>query len=594
MEGIDLWCIIISMNSETRTCQNCKGNFVIEPDDFSFYEKIHVPPPTFCPDCRKQRRLSWRNDTNLYSRQCELCKKSVISIYAPNGRITVYCQKCWWSDKWDPKSYGQAYDFSKPFFTQFRELQGRVPALATVNDDGIASVNCEYTHDFAFGKNCYMLFSAWKIEESLYGAHALGGKEIVDTMNSMGGCAYTYETVYTEKCYQCRYVYYSGALLDCAFCYDCRDCSDCFMCAGLRHKKYCFKNKQYTKEEYEKIISTYALDTQSGVERAKKEFQSIYYASPRRFATLRNCANCTGDGLINGKNSKFCFSVQRPEDCKWIDNGDAPKDSYDLDSCGETNQCCEGITADQSYRGLFSIFSWKNTNVTYADGCHSSKDLFGCCGLKKAQYCILNKQYSKAEYKNLVSKIKQQMDTMPYADKNGATYKFGEFFPTELSYFKYNESVAQDYFPLSLAEVEKKNLAWQDQFQLTTGKETMRPEQIPDSIHDVPDSILNEVLACAECGRNYRVVQAELKFYRRMAIPIPRRCFYCRHRSRFALRNPFKLFHRQCMCDYSAYKNSSIHPHHPAGRCPNEFETPYANGRPEIVYCEQCYQAEIV
>src|SRR3989344_5506303 len=28
---------IMSMNSEKRKCQNCKQNFVIEPDDFGFY-----------------------------------------------------------------------------------------------------------------------------------------------------------------------------------------------------------------------------------------------------------------------------------------------------------------------------------------------------------------------------------------------------------------------------------------------------------------------------------------------------------------------------------------------------------------------------
>jgi hypothetical protein len=32
---------------ETKICQNCKKNFIIEPDDFGFYEKIKVPPPTF-------------------------------------------------------------------------------------------------------------------------------------------------------------------------------------------------------------------------------------------------------------------------------------------------------------------------------------------------------------------------------------------------------------------------------------------------------------------------------------------------------------------------------------------------------------------
>ena len=39
------------MKVETKICQNCKKDFIIEPEDFNFYEKIKVPLPTFCADC---------------------------------------------------------------------------------------------------------------------------------------------------------------------------------------------------------------------------------------------------------------------------------------------------------------------------------------------------------------------------------------------------------------------------------------------------------------------------------------------------------------------------------------------------------------
>ena len=117
------------MQAETRKCQNCKADFTIEPNDFGFYEKIRVPPPTFCPDCRRQRRWAWRNNVSLYNRKCDLCGKSVISIYSPDSGLVIYCNKCWWSDKWDPKSYAMDYDFSRPFFTQFRELLQKVPQI---------------------------------------------------------------------------------------------------------------------------------------------------------------------------------------------------------------------------------------------------------------------------------------------------------------------------------------------------------------------------------------------------------------------------------------------------------------------------------
>ena len=137
--------------------------------------------------------------------------------------------------------------------------------------------------------------------------------------------------------------------------------------------------------------------------------------------------------------------------------------------------------------------------------------------------------------------------------------------------------MAQDYFPLSKKEAIKKGYKWWDKLQKTTGKETLIKEQIPDSILNVPDSILNEVLICEECDRNYKIIQNELIFYKKHFIPIPRKCFYCRNSERLKFENPFHLWHRKCMNN----------------ECKNEFETSYAPDRPEIVYCEKCYQAEV-
>lgn len=575
------------MNAE-KICQNCKNQFTIEPDDFGFYEKIQVPTPTFCPDCRRQRRLSWRNDFYFYSRTCDLCKKAIISLYSPDKPLAVYCVKCWWSDKWDPKEYAQDVNFSRPFFEQFQELQKRVPRPALVNDDGIASLNCEYTHDFSFGKNCYMVLIAWKLEDCLYSVYVVDAKEIVDCFSAFGNNQLVYEGIFLEKCYECRYVYYSASLINCAFCYDCRDCSDCFLSVGLRHKKYCIKNKQYSKEEYEKILARYRLDTYTGVERAKREFYPILKRFPRKFSNIKHSLNSIGDDLINCKNVCFGFNMRNAEDCRYISDQDTPKDSYDISVGGEHNQCYEGLTPDNSYRGLFTIFSWKNSEVTYCENCHSSKKLFGCSGLKKGEYSILNKQYSKEEYEKTKTKLIEHMKE---------TGEWGEFFPSRLSHFGYNETVAQDFYPLLREQASQKGFKWQDYSQFTVGKETMKAQDVPDSINDIPDSITSEVFACITCKRNYRVVSQELNFYRKMKIPIPRQCFYCRHRARFAFRNPYRLWHRRCVCagsqsENGAYQNTVSH-FHTNAHCPNEFETSYASDRPEIVYCEQCYQAEV-
>ncbi len=574
------------MNSETRNCQNCKQDFIIEPDDFSFYEKIKVPPPTFCPGCRSQRRLSWRNDTSLYNSKCYLCGKSVVTLYSAESGVIVYCNKCWWSDKWDAMDYGQDYDFSRPFFSQYKDFILKVPHIALINDNDVGSINCEYTQDFSFAKNCYMVFIAWKIENVMYSYYLINGKDMVDCMNVMANSQWLYECIQPEECYEVKYSHFAISCMNSQFLYDCRSCSDCFMCSGLRNQKYCFKNKQYSKEEYEKILSSYRLDTFSGVERAQAEFDEFILNTPRKYANILKSVNSTGDLLKNAKNSKFCFNVQSPEDSKWIDNADSPRDCYDLATGGELSMCYEGITCDHSNNNLFGIFSWKNEDVYYTQHCHSSKSLFGCVGLRSKKYCIFNKQYSKEEYEELVSKIIKHMNDMPYVDKNGCDYRYGEFYPSELSYFGYNESVASGRYPLDKTDALHRNFNWQENIQRTIGKETLKIENIPDSIKDIYESILDEVLACIECSRNYKIVSSELEFYKKMNIPIPRRCFYCRNDNRIKRRNPFKLWHRECMCD----KDNHEH----VGKCEIEFETSYAPDRPEIVYCEKCYQQEVI
>jgi hypothetical protein len=533
---------------------------------------------------------------SLYNRQCEMCGKGVVSIYSPDSKLIIYCNKCWWGDKWDSKSFGTDYDFQKPFFTQFRELIEKVPHMAVVNDDGIASLNCEYTHDWWFSKNCYMCFSGWHVENIMYSFYILTGKDMVDCMNIRSASNWMYECTHCPRAYQLKYSELGVAGINSSFIYDCWDCSDCFLCTGLRGKKYNFKNKQYTKEEYEKILESYRLDTFSGVEQAKKEFNEMISKYPRRCDWNFQSVNTTGELTTFSKNSRNCFMTKNAENCAYTDfcgdSKDPIRDSLDLTLTGGSSECYECAIGDHSQLNLFALFSVKSQDIRYCQHCHNCKHCFGCVGLRNANYCIFNKQYTKEDYEKLVPKIIEQMNKMPYKDKQGIEYRYGEYFPIELSYFGYNESCAVEQLLLTKEEALKRGYNWQDKTQRTTGKETLKPEDIPESINDVGDSILNEVLVCINCQRNYKIVQNELNFYRKMKIPIPRRCFYCRHEARLKRRNPFKLWHRQCMCGSTNSPQTTVDHGH-AGQCKNEFETSYAPDRPEIVYCEKCYQAEV-
>ena len=160
---------------------------------------------------------------------------------------------------------------------------------------------------------------------------------------------------------------------------------------------------------------------------------------------------------------------------------------------------------------------------------------------------------------------------------------YGEFFPPNLSPFAYNETIAQEYFPLTKDEAIKKGYRWKDS-EARHYEITKKPEDLPDHIKDIDEKILTEVIGCQhagtcneQCTTAFKIIPQELQFYQRMNLPLPRLCPNCRHYARLAQRNPLKLWHRSCM----------------KGGCENEFETSYAPDRKETVYCETCYQAEI-
>src|SRR3989344_7192439 len=108
-----------SCNMKHVACNNCKANFIIEPEDFAFYERMQVPPPTWCPECRFQRRMSWRNGWHLFKKKEARTGEEIFSFFPEESPIKIYDRDYWFSDAWDPLEYGRDYDFSRPFFEQF-------------------------------------------------------------------------------------------------------------------------------------------------------------------------------------------------------------------------------------------------------------------------------------------------------------------------------------------------------------------------------------------------------------------------------------------------------------------------------------------
>lgn len=552
------------MKPETKNCQNCKKDFTIEPDDFSFYGKMGVDSPKSCPDCRAQLRLSFRNERVFYKHECDKCKKDVVSMYSPNKPFTVWCYDCWFGDDWGGEDFALDYNPDEPFFSQFEKLWLAVPKVSLIY---VRSPGSEYTNIAADNKNCYFVIEASNNEDSIHSYWIQECRDVVDTSFS-SKCELTYES---DDCYNSYKLLYSKSCHDCTTSYfltDCRGCTDCVGCVNLRNKSHCIFNKAYSKKEFELIKEKLMLDTYLGVNNFREKYAEFLKEIPRKFTETIQAVNSTGSYLKNVKNCKSCFHSYDAEDNKYgVHIWRNAKDTMDCDTAGRNASLIyNSINAGIDNSNLVcAALCWTCSFVEYSMYCFNSNHCFGCFGLRKKNYSILNKQYEKEEYEKIVEKIKSELK------EKG---EYGQFFTKNLTCFGYNETPAFEQFPMKKEEALANDFGWEDTERGTYHKETKKTEEIPEKLSEIDFYVTREIFVCAQCTKNYRIVQNEFLFYKKLDIPLPRLCPDCRHYRRMKSRGPNKLWHRKCMNE----------------GCVNEFETPYDPERSEIIFCESCYQ----
>src|SRR3989344_3686615 len=507
----------------------------------------------------------------------------------------------WWGDGWEQKDYGQDYDFSKPFFEQYKELLRKVPLANLGNNNCVGS---PYGNHNADCKYCYLLYASYNAERVHYSYGAAGVKDCLDIYTLLNS-ELSYGDTLCAGLYKTHFSYNSDESINSFFLKHSKNVQNCIGCVNLVNKSYCVFNQQYTKEEYEAKKKELDFGSYKKISEFENTFENVSLGFQNKNSNILKSVGAVGDNIMNTKNAKHCFDIYGDvEDSKYLVHVLNVKDSYDMYGGGIASLMYEGVDVGiEGAQVLFAVLAHSCLQTFYTYMCFNSKNLFGCVGMRSKQYCILNKQYSKEEYFELVPKIIEHMNTVPYVDKKGRVYKFGEFFPSELSPFAYNETIAQEYFPRNKEEILKSGYKYKDPSE-KENQATIQSEDLPDHIKDIPESIINEVIFCpnngsvlTQCTKAFRIIKPELDFLKNNNIALPRYCPNCRHYKRLKQRNPFRLWESKCQCAGSSsenkkYQNTRDH-FHGNGVCPNEFETSYAPGRPEIVYCEKCYQAEV-
>ncbi len=464
--------------------------------------------------------------------------------------------------------YGRDFDFTRPFFEQFDELLKTVPLLNLIwaNNE-----NSDYINLTADSKDCYIVIESSNNENCYYGYWLQKCTDCCDV-------SFSHEC---ENCYEVQDSYNSYNLVFSDNCIDCRDsafldncvwCENCFGCINLINKKYYILNKEYSKEEYEKYINKIKYDYTNEIKIFKEQLKNLNAASIKKFAQVNDIYNSSGNYMKNAKNCVECFHAYDSEDCKYGEHvWRNAKDLMDVSTVWrDASLVYESINSWISLSNdMFCIISWSSSYISYSFECFNSSNLFGCVWLVNKEYCIFNKQYTKQEYEELVPKIIEHMKR---------TWERWEFFPISFSPFGYNESVVNEYFPLSRDEAITKWYKRIDKeypINVPEWIELLKWQDLPENINDVKDDILKKAILCEVSWKPFRIVKPELDFYRKHNLPLPRKHPDVRHLERMQRRWGRQLYLRTC--DNCSKQVISVYP------ADSEFK----------VYCENCYNKEI-
>jgi len=545
-----------------KTCTITGQAFTITEEDKAFYRKMGVPEPTLSPKERQFQRIQLRNFHNLYKRKSDMSGKMMISMYAADSPYKVFNAEEWWGDQWDPMDHGRDFDFTRPFFEQFGELLMDVPKVALFQ---YRCENSDYANVAMDSKNCYLVGGCIQNEDCMFGHIVWKSFQCLDGLY-LYDCEWCYECFDCVNCYQAFFSSECTNSSEIYFSYNLQNCKNCFGCTGLRNKQWVWFNEETGEEEYKRRLAEVLPLSHSKIDWAKKELEKLKLATiePSVFGTQNEAV--TGNHIYFSKNTADCFDIKKCEDARFIYTGEGFKDCYDISfSPGQGELLYNSLAVGgKAFKIIGSQMVIDCHDVYYSDNCFNSNNLFGCVGLKRKEYCIFNKQYSKEEYEALVPKLIEHMKS---------TGEWGEFFPVELSPFAYNETIAYEYYPISKKDALSRGMKW---------RESKNPEdyvgpktQVPESIEGVDSSICDRILSCEVTRELYKITPQEFTFYQKMGIPLPKRTPKQRLMDRIAQRNPRQLWERQC------------------GKCGVSIESSHHPEDSRVIYCGSCYLNEL-
>ncbi len=559
-----------------RTCKwqgehkYCEGEFEITKEDIEFLKLLRAPAPNYCPTCRRIRRFPHLTISQLFKVKCNAPNhtESIISVFPEECPVPIYDYKYFIGDEFDPFSFGRVYDKSLSPLGQLLDFRKKFPMPSFLNRNS-SDINSDYSNGGRDVKNGYYTVGCYHVEDVWYTIHANKSRNIMDS-NAVGESDFIYGCVSSDHLYKSSFIYFSSNCINSSFLFDCKNCQDCFGCVNLRNSKYCVYNEQLTKEDYESFMGSITPFSRDILKECEEKFWQLVKSLPLNGPRIVSSNNTNGVKIINSNNLFDVTDSISSENARHSDGIQTHRDSMDILYSGGNSSLLYMNTniGSQSSRVKFSISSKFCLDCEFVFNSKNLTNCFMCFGLQNKSYCILNKQYEESEYYKIVDEIKSLML------KRGE-YSDGPGF--EFSAQAYNFSIGQILYPLTDEEIVKFGGYIAKEPETNVGNmEVLGKDQIPQTINEVNDDILDKAIRCEVTGRPFRIIASELAFLRRIGLPLPIIHPSLRMSGRWKFSPVGKKYKAVCK------------------KCQKDMETLFDPNEKYLMYCEKCYQQEVI
>ena len=146
---------------------------------------------------------------------------------------------------------------------------------------------------------------------------------------------------------------------------------------------------------------------------------------------------------------------------------------------------------------------------------------FGCIALRAKSYCVLNRQYGKSEYAELVPRIVSHMQS---------TGEWGRLFPPHTAFCTYEVSYAHDLMhDISPALAKARGFMVGDKKRDDPTAADLPASRLPPQLSaEEIARLAGKKVLCEQSGRIFSLQKHELDFYLKQQIPPPRVHWYQR------------------------------------------------------------------